>query len=48
MLNRMGIETGIDVDGLMETAKWLEGRLGRPVPAMLGRAGNFPPAELRA
>ncbi len=48
MLNRMGIETGVDVDRLIEIAKWLEERLGRPVPAMLGRAGNFPPAELRA
>lgn len=48
MLNRMGVETGVDVDGLIETAAWLEGKLGRPVPAMLGRAGNFPPAELRA
>ena len=48
MLTRMGIQTGVDVDGLIEIAKWLEERLGRPVPAMLGRAGNFPPAELRA
>ena len=48
MLNRMGIQTGIDVEQLIEIAHWLEERLGRPVPAMLGRAGNFPPAELRA
>ncbi len=48
MLNRMGIETGVDVDGLIETADWLGEQLGRDVPAMLGRAGNFPPAELRA
>ena len=48
MLNRMGIETGIDIEGLIDTAHWLEQRLGRAVPAMLGRAGNFPPAELRA
>jgi len=47
MLNRMGVVTGVDVDKLIETATWLEQRLGRPVPAMLGRAGNFPPAELR-
>ena len=48
MLNRMGVETGVDTDGLIETAAWLEEQLGRAVPAMLGRAGNFPPAELRA
>ena len=47
MLNRMGVVTGVDVDKLIETATWLEQQLGRPVPAMLGRAGNFPPAELR-
>ena len=48
MLNRMGVDTGVDTDGLIETASWLEAQLGRAVPAMLGRAGNFPPAELRA
>ena len=48
MLNRMGVETGVDTDGLIETASWLETQLGRAVPAMLGRAGNFPPAELPA
>ena len=48
MLNRMGIATGVDIEALIETAAWLEQQLGRPVPAMLGRAGNFPPSELRA
>lgn len=48
MLNRMGVVTGIDTDLLIDTATWLEAQLGRPVPAMLGRAGNFPPAALRA
>lgn len=48
MLNRSGIETGVDVDALINAARWMEGRLGRAVPAMLTRAGNFPPAELRA
>lgn len=48
MLNRMGIETGIDIEALIETAHWIEGQLGRAVPAMVSRAGNFPPAELRA
>ena len=47
MLNRSGIETGVDIEGLIETADWLGGELGKPGPAMLGRAGNFPPAELR-
>ena len=46
MLNGMGVETGIDIEALIATAEWLEQQLGRAVPAALGRAGNFPPAEL--
>jgi hydroxymethylglutaryl-CoA lyase len=48
MLDRMGVETGVDLAGLIETADWLAGRLGRPLPAMLGRAGGFPPAAAHA
>ena len=48
MLHRLGIETGIDIEGLIETAHWIETQLGRAVPAMVSRAGNFPPAEPRA
>lgn len=48
MLHRLGIETGIDIEGLIETAHWVETQLGRAVPAMVSRAGNFPPAEPRA
>ncbi len=44
MLRRMGHATSIDVASLIGTASWLEEKLGRPVPAMLGRAGLFPPA----
>jgi hydroxymethylglutaryl-CoA lyase len=45
MLERMGIETGLDLDRLIAAAAWLEEHLGRPVPALLGRAGGFPPVE---
>ena len=48
MLHRLGVETGIDIEALIETAHWIETQLGRAVPAMVSRAGNFPPAELRA
>ena len=48
MLDRLGVETGVDIEALIETAHWIEAQLGRPVPAMVSRAGNFPPAELRA
>lgn len=42
MLRRMGVATGLDLASLIETASWLEGKLGRQAPAMLGRAGLFP------
>ena len=44
LLHRMGYETGVDVDAVIATAKWLEGPLGAPMPAMVTRAGLFPPA----
>lgn len=42
MLERGGIETGLSLNGLIETATWLGEELGRAVPGMLSRAGNFP------
>ncbi|MEO1033988.1 MAG: hydroxymethylglutaryl-CoA lyase [Pseudomonadota bacterium] len=41
-LNRSGIETGVDIDAILETADWLEGELGHDVPSSLSRAGVFP------
>jgi hydroxymethylglutaryl-CoA lyase len=38
MFNRMGVETGLDINKIIATAEWLGGQ----VPAMLGRAGVFP------
>jgi hydroxymethylglutaryl-CoA lyase len=43
MLERMGIDTGLSVPALIEVSHWLEAQLGRGVPALLGRAGVFPP-----
>ncbi len=48
MLDRMGFETGIDPQALIETAHWLGGILGAQPPGMLQRAGMFPPAGTRA
>ena len=48
MFERMGIETGLDLDQLIDTAAWLAEALGHPVPAMLGRAGRFPMAAASA
>ena len=42
MLHRMGMETGISIEKIIETSKWLEGPLGSPMPSMVSRAGLFP------
>jgi hydroxymethylglutaryl-CoA lyase len=42
MLSRMGVPTGFDLTRLIDAARWLETELGRPMPAMLGKAGLFP------
>ena len=44
MLNRSGIKTGISLEKIIATSKWLEQELGRGVPAMLPKAGIFPKA----
>jgi len=43
MLERMGISTGLNVTGLNETARWIAGQLGKPVPGMVSKAPAFPP-----
>ncbi|MGH8137525.1 MAG: hydroxymethylglutaryl-CoA lyase [Steroidobacteraceae bacterium] len=45
MLDRMGIETGVSIEALIETGEWLQERIGRPVPGMLMKAGVFPKAR---
>jgi isopropylmalate/homocitrate/citramalate synthase len=42
LLEREGIETGIDIGLLVETSEWLAGVLGRPLEGQLYRAGVFP------
>ncbi|MGH7932402.1 MAG: hydroxymethylglutaryl-CoA lyase [Candidatus Binataceae bacterium] len=39
MLEGMGIKTGIDLDQLVETSRWFEELLKRPLPAMVPKAG---------
>lgn len=48
MLTRMGIATGVDLDALLATGRWLQEQLGRPVPGMLIKAGGFPLLRARA
>jgi hydroxymethylglutaryl-CoA lyase len=43
MLARMGLATEINLPSLIETADWVQTLVGYPIPAMLGRAGLFPP-----
>ena len=42
MLQRCGHETGISLDHAIDTARWLQQHLGRPVPGALVKAGAFP------
>ena len=42
MLNRGGIESGVDLEALMDTCSWMNDVVGRQLPAMVSRAGNFP------
>jgi hydroxymethylglutaryl-CoA lyase/(R)-citramalyl-CoA lyase len=45
LLEREGIETGIDLDALIAVSEWLEDVLGRPLEGQLYRAGRFPLAR---
>jgi hydroxymethylglutaryl-CoA lyase len=42
-LRRSGVDTGLDLPGLVEAAAAIGRHLGVQVPALLGRAGDFPP-----
>jgi hydroxymethylglutaryl-CoA lyase len=48
MLERMGVRTGVNLDALIATGEWLQGTLGRPIPSMLLKAGNFPKPATQA
>ena len=43
LLHGEGIETGIDLDALIEVAAWLDGVLGRQLEGQVYRAGTFAP-----
>jgi hydroxymethylglutaryl-CoA lyase/(R)-citramalyl-CoA lyase len=38
----MGVETGIDLDALIGVSGWLSAQLGKELPGMVARAGDFP------
>lgn len=35
MFHEMGVETGVNLDALIESAKWIEGKIGRPLDGMM-------------
>jgi hydroxymethylglutaryl-CoA lyase len=41
LLDQEGVETGVDLEALIEIARWLEGLLGRELPGRVYRAGGF-------
>ena len=45
LLHGMGIQTGIDLERLIQASLWLGERLGKELPAMLPRAGDFSPVS---
>ncbi|MFM2273271.1 MAG: hypothetical protein RL702_2336 [Pseudomonadota bacterium] len=45
LLARSGVETGLDLDRLIEASHWLGGVMDKAMPSMLARAGGFPKAE---
>ena len=42
LLRGMGVDTGIDLDALIQISKWLGQQLGKELPSMLARAGDYP------
>ena len=48
LLARMGVETGVDLDRAIDTARWVEQQVGHAVPGMLVKAGPFPGARQNA
>lgn len=42
LLARSGIDSGLKLETLLETAAWLAAVMGKDMPSMLSKAGNFP------
>jgi hydroxymethylglutaryl-CoA lyase len=45
MLQRSGVDTGVDLDRLIGASRWLSTVMGKDLPSMLGKAGSFPGAK---
>ena len=44
LLRGMGVDPGIDLEKLIETSQWLGAQLGKELPGMVSRAGDYPAA----
>jgi hydroxymethylglutaryl-CoA lyase len=42
MLERSGFNTGLDLDRVIVASEWLTKNMGRDLPGMVSKAGNFP------
>jgi (R)-citramalyl-CoA lyase len=42
LMRGLGIMTGIDLDALIDVSQWLGAQLGKELPGMVARAGDFP------
>ncbi|WP_407568709.1 hydroxymethylglutaryl-CoA lyase [Deinococcus altitudinis] len=42
LLREMGLSTGLNLEALTDVSRWLETQLGRELPGMLYKAGDFP------
>jgi len=47
MLERSGFHTGLDLNCVIDAAEWLTRNMGRELPGMVSKAGNFPGALAR-
>jgi hydroxymethylglutaryl-CoA lyase len=41
LMDRSGVATGLDLDALIAVNHWFEGVLGRQMPSLVARAGNW-------
>ena len=48
MLQRSGVESGLKLQGVIETAQWLANKMGRTLPGLVSRAGGFPQKGTKA
>jgi hydroxymethylglutaryl-CoA lyase/(R)-citramalyl-CoA lyase len=48
LLRGMDVDTGINLDALIETSHWLGDRLGKELPSMVARAGDYPVRDAEA